>query len=133
MTTPQQPRTDAAPIDGSEAADLEQIQANIEQTREELGETVEALTSKLDVRSRAKMRITHVQNQAIGTLHTGRARVSQMTQSARRSATDKHGDPTPVVIAAAAGVAAVLVSVLVAAGWRRRRSATPVLDRVRRR
>lgn len=132
MTTPQQPRTDAAPIDGSEAADLEQIQANIEQTREELGETVEALTSKLDVRSRAKSKITDVQNQAIGTLHTGRARVFQLTQSARRSTTDEHGEPTPVVIAAAAGVAAVLVSVLVA-GWRRRRSTTPVLDRVRRR
>jgi hypothetical protein len=40
--------------------DIEQLQAEIEQTREQLGETVDALTAKLDVKSRTRARLTVV-------------------------------------------------------------------------
>ena len=42
----------------------EEIRADIEQTREELGDTVEALTAKTDVKAQAKGRIAHVKETA---------------------------------------------------------------------
>ncbi len=39
--------------DATEARDTEEIQADIEQTRSELGDTVEALAAKTDVKARA--------------------------------------------------------------------------------
>ncbi len=41
----------------SDARDPEQIQSEIEQTREELGETIEALAHKADVKAQAKQRV----------------------------------------------------------------------------
>lgn len=134
MTTPQQhPPAGAAAIDDGDDPDLEQIQATIEKTRAELGETVEALTTKLDVKSRTQARLTDLQNQAIGRLHTAQARASQLTRSAQRFATDEHGKPKPAALAAAAGAAAVLTAVFAAAEWRSRRGTVPVLAWVRRR
>lgn len=42
----------------------EQIRADIEQTREELGDTVEALAEKTDVKAQAKSRISAAKNTA---------------------------------------------------------------------
>ena len=42
----------------------EQIRAEIEQTREELGDTVEALTGKADVKGQAKDRIASIKDTA---------------------------------------------------------------------
>ena len=44
--------------------DIEQIQSEIEQTRQELGETVDALTAKLDVKSRARARLDDTKHRA---------------------------------------------------------------------
>lgn len=41
----------------TDTQDSEQIQRDIEKTREELGDTVEALTGKADVKTQAKQRI----------------------------------------------------------------------------
>ena len=48
---------DGAEATAGETKSPEQIQADIEQTREELGDTVEALAEKTDVKAQAKSRI----------------------------------------------------------------------------
>lgn len=73
----------------------EQIETDIAQQRAELGETVDALAAKLDVKSQAKARIAQ----------------------AKDSATTDTGMPRPELLAiAAAAVAGVVLLV-----WRRRR------------
>jgi hypothetical protein len=49
MTQPEPARPEPGPD-----ADIDDIQTDIEQTRKELGETVEALSAKMDVKQRAK-------------------------------------------------------------------------------
>jgi len=51
----QDPSPGSAPV--TEAQDPEQIQREIERTRAELGDTVEALTEKADVKAQAKQKI----------------------------------------------------------------------------
>jgi hypothetical protein len=76
----------------------QQIRADIEQQREELAETVDALTAKLDVKARARERV----------------------RSIRAAATDDQGRPTPPVLAGTAAVAAVVVAGVVLIVRRRR-------------
>lgn len=76
-----------------------QLQADIEQQREELAETVDALTAKLDVKARARQRLRTI----------------------RSAATDEQGRPTPPVLAGTAAVTAVVVAGVVLAVWRARR------------
>jgi chromosome segregation ATPase len=138
MTTPQQDQTTRSANGGSsgqdtdQKPDIEQIQADIEQTRQELGETVEALTFKLDVKARARDRLNDTKQrttEAINdtkqrttvALRDAQTRATELTRSAKTAATDDQGKPTPTVLGAAA---AVVVSAVVAVGlvvWRRRR------------
>jgi MYXO-CTERM domain-containing protein len=74
----------------------EDIQADIEQQREQLAETVDLLTHKLDVKAQASAKVDDLKDRA----------------------TTDDGKPRPELIAAAAG-AVVLVGLLV---WWRRRS-----------
>jgi len=134
--------TSSSQADGEKPA-IEDIQADIEQTRQELAETVEALTAKLDVKSRAQERlndvkrrakeqltdartragtqVTTVRTQANGHITTVRTRATGLTASARTAATTPEGKPKPAVLG---GAAAVVVSALAGTGlllWRRRR------------
>src|SRR4051812_25161757 len=104
-----------------EKPDIEELQANIEQTRQELGDTVEALTAKLDVKSRAKARVNDTKLRAKGQLSDVQARAKGLTTQARSKATTDEGKPAPAVLA---GAGAVLASLLLATGlvvWRKRR------------
>jgi MYXO-CTERM domain-containing protein len=101
--------------------DIDQLQSQIEQTREELAETVDALGAKLDVKSRAKAKVSSTTEQARAGVQVGRDRVVTVTSRAVNAATDDNGRPTPPVIVtvSAAAVTALLVTGLVV--WRRRR------------
>lgn len=91
----------------------EEIQADIEQTREQLGQSVDALSAKLDVKTRARNRVATTRQQASDQVQHARRRATE-------AATDDQGSLKPAV--PAAGGAAVLV--LLAVGvlvWRRRR------------
>lgn len=77
----------------------EQIQAQIEQQREQLAGTVDALAHKLDVKTQAQQK------------------VSQATQQAKAGATTDEGRPRPELVAA--GVLAV--AAVVAVVWYRHR------------
>jgi MYXO-CTERM domain-containing protein len=105
----------------SSAQDIDQLQAQIEQTREELADTVDALGAKLDVKSRAKDKVSATTEQARAGVEAGRDRVVRVANNAVDAATDDSGRPTPSVIVAvsSAALAAALVAGFVV--WRRRR------------
>lgn len=96
-----------------EGASVEEITEDIERTREEVGETVAALTDKLDVKGRAQQKAAETKE-----------RVADVAQTARHTAvdavTDDKGAVKPALPAAATVVAtaAVLLGVIL---WRRRR------------
>jgi chromosome segregation ATPase len=99
---------------------VDELQADIERNREELAETVEALTAKLDVKGRARARLADTRQRAADRLGAGRARANELTRSARSAATTDEGRPTPVALGVAAGVGAALAALGVLV-WRRRR------------
>jgi len=90
MSTPSDIHTN-----GTSPDDPEAIRADIERTREDLAETVDALHAKLDVKTRAKDKVTAV----------------------RDSATTDTGKPRPEVIG---GTVAALLLVAGLVWWRRR-------------
>lgn len=88
-------------------ASAEEIVADIERTRGELGDTVDALSQKLDLKAQAGQQV-----------QAARAGATEKLHQARDAVTDDDGKPTPAAGAIAAAVVALLVGVLV---WRRRR------------
>jgi Protein of unknown function (DUF3618) len=95
--------TEPATAPGSAPSD-EDLQRQIERTRAELGDTVAALTHKVDVRARAQEKAQHVTETAKETIRSVGAVVRQRS--------------TPAVLAG--GLGAVLAFV-VAVLWLRRR------------
>ena len=85
-------------------AGIEEIEADAEQTRNELGQTVEALADKLDVKERAKDKAVETKEQVL-----------EKADALRHTATDNPKRTVP--IAAVALVAALAVGIVV---WRRR-------------
>lgn len=85
-----QPPSEAPP-----ANDPDAIRADIERTRENLAETVDALHAKLDVKSQARARVARAKDQA----------------------TTDDGKPRPELIAGAVGVVLLLTGLV---WWRRR-------------
>ncbi|MBR7743752.1 DUF3618 domain-containing protein [Phycicoccus sp. BSK3Z-2] len=99
--TPQDPHAEAAAdAAGPDArTDTERIEAHIEETRQDLAETVDALGAKLDVRSRARDRW----RETVGV------------------ADDGHTRPSATIRAALAGVVAVAAATAAVLVWRRGR------------
>jgi len=102
------------PAGGSTSVDapkpgVEQLQHEVEETREQLAETVDALSAKLDVKSRARDKVAVTRQQALD-------RVAR----ARAGATDERGRPTPVTLAVTAALCAVLAGTAVIV-WRQHR------------
>ena len=93
---------DDHPPDPGPAAGVDDIQADIERTREQLGETVGALSAKLDVKGRAQQKIADT-----------RERVIDKSREVRSQA-----QAAPVPVAAVAAVAAALLLGIII--WRRR-------------
>ena len=85
-------------------AGIDEIQADVEQTRTELGQTVEALADKLDVKGRAKEKAAETKEQVV-----------EKADALRHSATD---NPKRTVPVAAIVLIAVTLGIVV---WRRRR------------
>jgi ElaB/YqjD/DUF883 family membrane-anchored ribosome-binding protein len=99
MATPNPNRPEPGPDAG-----IEDIQADIAQTRNELGQTVEALSDKLDVKTRAKEKAT-----------VTKERIVEKADTLRHTATD---NPKRTVPVAAVVLIGALVGIVV---WRRRR------------
>ena len=96
---------------GVDSPDIDQLQAGIEQTREDLAATVDALTAKLDVKARTRAKLTD-------TTENVKDQAAHLAHSAQDAATDEQGQPKPAVVAGAAVAVAALVA-LVVRSWRR--------------
>jgi hypothetical protein len=85
-------------------AGIDDIQADIEQTRNELGQTVEALSAKLDVKERTKEKAAETKQ-----------RVVERADTLKHTATDNPKRTVPVVAVVLIGALAIGIVV-----WKRR-------------
>jgi len=99
MTAPETGRPEPDPD-----ASVDDIQADIEATRSELGETVGALSAKLDVKHQLHQKVDHTKEA-----------ISAKVQTV---ATDDEGSVRPVVPVATLALVALVLGVVI---WRRRR------------
>ena len=88
---------------------VEEIEAEIARTRDDLAATVDELTARLDVKTRVKESVQHTRDQAA-------ARV----RAVRDRATDEDGQPTPTALGIGGAAAAVVIAVVALSIWRRR-------------
>ena len=116
-------QTPPSPEPGPDAG-IDDIQADIEHTRMELGETIGALSAKADVKGRVKKKAADTKDSITEKVYDTKEialEKAHVAQSAARDAvTDGTGSVKPgVPIAALIAAAAVLVVSVVV--WRRRR------------
>jgi ElaB/YqjD/DUF883 family membrane-anchored ribosome-binding protein len=116
-------QTPLPPEPGPDAG-IDDIQADIEHTREELAETIGALSAKADVKGRVKKKAAdtkdRITEKASETKDVVIEKAHAAQSAARDAVTDDTGSVKPgVPIAALIAAAAVLVVSLVV--WRRRR------------
>jgi len=69
--------------------DVEALREEIKQTRAELGETVQALAAKADVKARAKEQVEQTKANVRAQLHDATDRVREAATTAASAATDK--------------------------------------------
>lgn len=101
----------AAPEPGSDAS-REELEADLERTRRELGETLGALTDRLDVKAQAREQIDMTKERVAEQAEEARARALGYVDQAKGFVTDERGKPNQNGwIAVAAG--AIAVSALV--------------------
>ena len=102
-------------IPGKDAG-ADELEDNITHTREQLGETTEALAEKFDVKAQAKHTMQDAKQQVTQQADAARARGEHTAERVKEAATDQQGKPKPAVVAAvvliAAGsvVAAIMIS-----------------------
>ncbi len=119
----------SVPEPGPEAG-VEDLQADIERTRTQLGQTVEALSDKLDVKAQAKQKAADTRDRlvsntqkakgrAVDTAQTLRSRAAEVRSKVADAATDNQGSLRPTVPVAGIGVA-VAVAIGIVVGMRRR-------------
>ncbi|TPG28090.1 DUF3618 domain-containing protein [Mycolicibacterium hodleri] len=113
MTNPEQDKPEPGPD-----ASVDDIHADIAATRNELGQTVEALTAKLDVKAQAKARVDDTKELLVDKAHTVQAKGTEVGARVVDAATDDEGSVRLVVPVGASALVVVIVGVLV---WRRRK------------
>ena len=118
--------TDPTPLSPEPGPDagIDDIQADIEHTREELGETIEALSAKADVKGRAKKKAAGTNDSITQKVYETKEIVVEKAHAAQSAARDAVTDDTGSVkpgVPIAALIAAVAILVVSLVVWRRRR------------
>jgi uncharacterized membrane protein len=105
-----------SPAHGQAETGAAQVQADIERTRQQLGETVQALAAKADVKAQVRHKVADARRQASARTRqvTGDERLQRVARHASRMA---RSNPESL----AAAVAAVVFSCIAIAAWTRRR------------
>jgi hypothetical protein len=97
-------------------ASVDDIRADIDATRGELGQTVEALSAKLDVKQQAKQKVDDTKDLIADRAQTVRAKGSDVGSQVVDATTDDEGAVRPVVPVVVFAVVAVIVGVVI---WKR--------------
>ncbi|MBT2548031.1 DUF3618 domain-containing protein [Arthrobacter sp. ISL-65] len=111
-------------------AGIEDIKHDIEQTREELGETVEAITAKLDVKAQARKKAATLKNQATSRLASGKEQAAG-AMAYSRSQLDRitgqvktyraeNGRQSQALLAGASATAGAIITIIIWRTLRRR-------------
>ena len=115
--------TPPSPEPGPEAG-IDDIQADIEHTRKELGETIGALSAKADVTGQVQHKVTGTKDRITEKASETKGVVVEKAHAAQSAArdvvTDSTGSVKPSVPIAALVVTAAILAISVAV-WRRRR------------
>ena len=112
-----------APLPPSDDPDA--IRADIERTRSQLGDSVEALAAKADVKARAQQRLAGAKDQARRAAQTAGKRAKATAQQTGQTVRQRPAPTAGVLAAVAAAVGAVI--------WGRRRRAVKTRTAQRRR
>ncbi|WP_125107940.1 DUF3618 domain-containing protein [Gulosibacter massiliensis] len=102
----------AAPPEPEKGASQEEIEADIERTRRELGETVEALAEKFDVKSQARRQIAATKHRVAEQTNDARQHALGYLQRAEALVIDEHGKPTTYAWIGVATIAATMAVVV---------------------
>lgn len=94
-------------------AGVDDIRADIEATRHELGQTVETLAAKLDVKQQAKQKVADTKEIVVDQADVLRAKGSELGSKVVDVATDDAGSIRPVVPVAILAVLAVMVVIAI--------------------
>ena len=89
------------------ADDPQELQEEIERTREHLGQTVEALMAKIDVKARAQDEASRLIGRLKARAVQARQQAAARTYQARHQVADKTAGPREQVAEAAAGISKV--------------------------
>ncbi|MGJ9373795.1 DUF3618 domain-containing protein [Nesterenkonia sp. CF4.4] len=103
----------ATPREPDKGASPDEIEADIERTRRELGETVEALAGKLDVKSQAREQVNEAKHRIVEQTNETRQHAVRYLERAKASATNEQGKPNTyawIGVATVAAVAAIIVA-----------------------
>jgi uncharacterized protein DUF3618 len=106
-------RTEGPAVSGDANPTPEQIRVGIEQTREEVGETVEALAAKTDVKAQARRRADEIKANAKAKADELKAKAQSRTpegaqESGRQAIAKIRENPVPLAVGGAV-VAAFLI------------------------
>lgn len=112
--------TDAEPTKPEPGPDasVDEIQADIEATRHALGQTVEAVSARFDVKQRVGDKMDDAKGLLAEKSHALQAKGSDIGSHVVGAATDDEGSVRPIVPVAALSVLAIIVGILL---WKRRR------------
>ena len=99
--------------DGEQTRSPEEIRADIEETREQVGDTVEALAEKTDVKAQARQRVDTVKGNVRAKADEAKAKVQSATpasaqEGGRQVAAKARENPAPLVVGGAVLVAFLL-------------------------
>ena len=106
--------------------DSHAIREQIEQTRERMGDTVDALSAKLDVKSRVEEKRAEVTETVKEKANEGVVAAKQTVAKVQDAATDEQGKPTPPAVGAAAGAGFLFVLILILRRRRKKRRARSI-------
>ena len=100
--------------DEQETRSPEEIRADIEETREDLGDTVEALAAKTDVKGQAKAKLESVKEKVGGAKDGAADRTPDSAQQGFQQVRTTAGDNPVATAAIAAFVGGLLVGIILA-------------------
>ena len=97
----------------------EEIQADIEETRQDLGESLEALSGKLDVKSRAREQAQQARTRAQEQAQQARTRAQEQARVAQVRVKEVQREHGQQIAIGAAVTVALVVTVMAWRRWRR--------------